>query len=68
MKLCPKCGELISFNSYFGTYKCVKCKWTDDSFRKQRTFIMQGSSVPLCSISAEIEPDKPAPVYTCLSK
>jgi len=24
-KICPKCDELVSFNSYFGAYICRKC-------------------------------------------
>lgn len=25
MKVCKKCGELISYNSYFGCYYCPCC-------------------------------------------
>ena len=36
--LCPCCGEIVSWNSWFGCYICVKCgncweemmsEWTD---------------------------------------
>ena len=36
MKLCPKCGSLVSYNLYFGAYICSKCKLRDDSYDKIR--------------------------------
>lgn len=27
MKICPKCGKVVSFNSYFGVYLCSNCDW-----------------------------------------
>ena len=36
MIICPKCHELVAFNSYFGAYICKECNWKDDSFRKKR--------------------------------
>ncbi len=33
MKVCPKCGKLASYNSYFGAYMCSDCEWFDDSTR-----------------------------------
>jgi len=29
MKICPKCGKVLSFNSYFGAYICTNCNWED---------------------------------------
>lgn len=36
MKLCPRCGELASFNSHFGAYICSNCTWKDDSYDQVR--------------------------------
>jgi uncharacterized Zn finger protein (UPF0148 family) len=36
MIICPKCGCLIEFNSYFGEYSCNNCKWKDDTYKRQR--------------------------------
>ena len=36
MKVCPKCGEVIGFNSYFGGYICSRCEWEDDAYNKDR--------------------------------
>lgn len=36
MKLCQKCGELVSFNMYFGAYICKSCNHRDDKFHKER--------------------------------
>ena len=36
MKVCPKCGKVIGFNSYFGAYICNDCGWEDDSYNKAR--------------------------------
>ena len=36
MKICPKCGKVISYNSYFGGYICSTCKWEDTSIGKIR--------------------------------
>ena len=27
LKVCPICGKVIGFNSYFGTYNCEECGW-----------------------------------------
>ena len=37
MKVCPKCGKVVGFNSYFGSYLCTECGWEDDSYREERT-------------------------------
>ena len=29
MKICPNCGKVVSYNSYFGAYICTECKWED---------------------------------------
>lgn len=36
MVLCPKCGSVASFNSYFGAYICEKCEWMDKTFDDER--------------------------------
>lgn len=36
MKICPKCGELVSYNSYFGAYICENCNWEDNTRAKLR--------------------------------
>ena len=37
--ICPECGDLAYYNSYFGTYICESCAWADDRPRKQTTSI-----------------------------
>ena len=44
-KLCPRCGELVSFNTYFGGYFC-KCGWKDDTFNKERIEAMRTWKLP----------------------
>ena len=29
MRICPNCGKVVSYNSYFGAYICSNCKWED---------------------------------------
>lgn len=36
VKVCPKCGSLVYFNSYFGAYICESCEWEDNSYAKKR--------------------------------
>lgn len=36
MKVCPNCGKLLSYNSYFGAYICEDCNWEDASRSKER--------------------------------
>lgn len=36
MKICPKCGKVISYNSYFGAYICTDCKWEDATIGVKR--------------------------------
>ncbi len=36
MKICPKCGKVLSYNSYFGGYICVDCNWEDASVGDNR--------------------------------
>ncbi len=36
MKICPKCGKLTYYNSYFGAYICEDCNWEDASQGKRR--------------------------------
>lgn len=41
MRICPKCGRVLSYNSYFGAYICTDCKWEDASIGIKRN---QGKS------------------------
>ena len=36
MIVCPKCGKVIGFNSYFGAYICEECEWEDATYNKER--------------------------------
>ena len=36
MKICPKCGKVLSYNSYFGGYICGECKWENAENGKKR--------------------------------
>ena len=36
MKVCPCCGRILSFNSYFGAFICDRCHWEDDSVVRVR--------------------------------
>ena len=29
MKVCPKCGKVVAYNSYFGAYMCSDCDWEE---------------------------------------
>lgn len=29
MKICPKCGNIVFYNSYFGAYICNSCDWEE---------------------------------------
>lgn len=42
MKICPNCGKVLSYNSYFGAYICSNCKWEDATIGKKRN---QGNSL-----------------------
>jgi len=37
MKVCPDCGKVVDFNSYFGAYICEECGWEDNSYSEERT-------------------------------
>lgn len=30
LKACPKCGKMMGYNSYFGSYYCTNCGWMGD--------------------------------------
>ena len=30
MRVCPKCGGVATYNSYFGAYLCEKCDWQEN--------------------------------------
>lgn len=36
MKICPKCGKVLAYNSYFGAYICADCNWEDASIGTKR--------------------------------
>ena len=36
MKICPNCGKVLAYNSYFGAYICSNCNWEDSSTGKRR--------------------------------
>lgn len=36
MKICPECGKVLSYNSYFGAYICSSCNWEDASQGQNR--------------------------------
>jgi hypothetical protein len=44
MKVCPKCGKIVSYNSYFGAYICDNCNWEDCSRTKQGRTIVRSVS------------------------
>lgn len=37
MKICPKCGKVVSYNSYFGAYICGGCNWEDCTVGNKRS-------------------------------
>ena len=37
MRVCPKCGKVIGFNSYFGAYICEECGWEDGTYNQKNT-------------------------------
>ena len=47
MILCPLCGKIAHYNSYFDKYMCSKCRWRGqepkpdaESYNKERKKIM----------------------------
>lgn len=36
MIVCPKCGKVLSYNSYFGAYICDNCQWEDARIGERR--------------------------------
>lgn len=46
MKLCPRCNNIVGFNSYFGAYICSNCKWRDDTVHRIRQieYLLENSS------------------------
>ena len=36
MKICPRCGKVVSYNSYFGAYICDNCNWEDSTAGRLR--------------------------------
>lgn len=39
MKICPKCGKAVSYNSYFGAYICGNCNWEEREGSEQPGFV-----------------------------
>lgn len=58
MKVCPKCGKIISYNSYFGAYICDNCNWEDCSRAKQDRAIFRSISKPASHIGKYTAPAK----------
>ncbi|GEM_PF-2038840 len=52
MKVCPKCGKVVGFNSYFGAYICDDCGWEDDTYNQMR---IQYYAKRSCSVSATLQ-------------
>lgn len=44
MKLCPKCGSIVQYNSYFGAYICAHCYWEDAEMAKVRSLVKNAVS------------------------
>lgn len=52
MKVCPKCGKVVGFNSYFGAYICDDCGWEDDTYNQMR---IQYYAHRSCSVSVTMQ-------------
>lgn len=39
MKICPKCGKAVSYNSYFGAYICGNYNWEEREGSEQPGFV-----------------------------
>lgn len=48
-RICPKCGRLVYFNSYFGAYICEYCDWEDASYAKKRDSAIIATEVRVSS-------------------
>lgn len=44
MRICPKCGKVVSYNSYFGAYICTDCNWEDATIGQKRNMGINGTS------------------------
>lgn len=40
MKICPKCGRVISYNSYFDAYICDRCTWEDATIERRHSGVV----------------------------
>lgn len=57
MKICPKCGNVLSFNSYFGAYICANCTWEDariGTLRNKGINVCASQSKRIVLLSAKI--------------
>lgn len=46
MKICPKCGNVVFYNSYFGAYMCNTCDWEkriDRNYSKKNSVFAIGT-------------------------
>ena len=44
MKVCPICGKVIGYNSYFGAYVCDECEWEDDVYEQEDCSLLEETS------------------------
>lgn len=57
MKVCPHCGKVVFYNSYFGAYICDNCGWEygiAGKMREEGTRICGTSAVVMTSQKAVI--------------
>ncbi|MCM1227048.1 MAG: hypothetical protein NC320_06425 [Clostridium sp.] len=60
MKVCPECGKVIGFNSYFGAYICDGCGWEDDAYNQERILYLSQKII--------IKPAKFKILYSSINK
>ena len=66
MKVCPKCGKLLAYNSYFGAYICGGCNWEDATKGKLRS--SRYTTIGKIMISKNSKPMKEAKKSTASSR
>lgn len=67
VRVCPKCGSLVYFNSYFGAYICESCEWEDASYAKRRASCGKKSSVAESRIKSLLAGERQAVIRTMRS-
>jgi hypothetical protein len=45
-KLCPECGGIVDYHSYFGAWVCNKCNWKDITPRLERLERYRVADIP----------------------